>query len=152
MMRIDLATRLDLALRAAAVPIDGVSIGDPTDRTTWRIDFARRATAQDRLTAAIVLATFDVSDPPPAPVVRPLTPVRKVDFLRLLLPGEYAAFVRAGEAGDDTLLYARALFEAAPELKLDDPTFLELLQAVIAKGVLTSERAAAILAALTTPA
>jgi len=151
-MRTDLATRLDLALRAAGVPIDNVSIGDSADRRTWRIDFARGATEQDRLTAAIVVATLDIAEPPPVPVVRPRLPVRKVDFLRLLTATEYATFLRAGDAGDDTLLFAHALFQAAPELHLDDPLFVSLLQAVVDKGVLTPERAAAILAALTTPA
>lgn len=54
-----IAARLDLALRAAGIPIIGVSIGDEADRATWRIQFELRATAQQRTDGAALVATFD---------------------------------------------------------------------------------------------
>ena len=36
---------LDRAVRAAGVPIDGVSIGDPANRATWTVQFRPSATA-----------------------------------------------------------------------------------------------------------
>jgi hypothetical protein len=147
-MRTDTAARLHDALRAVAIPILGVSIGDSADRRTWRIDFAPSATAEDRAAAAQVVATLDVTEPAPAPVARPLAPVRKIDFLRLLTAAEYDAFVRAGETGDAELRFARALFEAAPALHLDDPLFVQMLASVVTAGVLTPERAQALIATL----
>lgn len=34
---LSLAARLDTAIRAAGVPITGVSVGDEADRSTWRV-------------------------------------------------------------------------------------------------------------------
>jgi Arc/MetJ family transcription regulator len=152
-----IASRLDAALRAANLRIAGVSIPTATvsDRSTWRIDWRGDPSAEDRLAASIIVATLDVTSedppviaPPPTPT-RP-APVRKIDFLRLLLPGEYAAFVRLGQT-DETMAFAQALFAAAPELRLDDALFVSLMQAVVFGGVLTPERAAAVLAQLTAP-
>lgn len=56
-MRADL---LDLSLRNAGIPIIGVSIGQPDDRTTWRVDFAAEATPEHRAAADALIATFDV--------------------------------------------------------------------------------------------
>ncbi|MBV9861876.1 MAG: hypothetical protein JO267_06985 [Alphaproteobacteria bacterium] len=53
----DTALRLYQAV-AAACPIEGVAIGDPADKATWRIDFAPRASAAQREAAAAVLAAF----------------------------------------------------------------------------------------------
>lgn len=49
--------KLDQALRAAGIPIDGVS----GDRAQARIDFQSAASAQDRARAASILAAFDWS-------------------------------------------------------------------------------------------
>lgn len=51
-----------LAQKIALVcPIDGVSIKDPTDKTTWRIDFRTAATADQRTAAHAVVAAFDIN-------------------------------------------------------------------------------------------
>lgn len=57
------AIELDRALRAAGVPIVGVSIGKAADKSTWRIDFDASATPQQRTQAAQLVATFDPKDP-----------------------------------------------------------------------------------------
>lgn len=54
-----IAEKIDSAIRAAC-PIDGVSIGNPNDKTTWRIDFADSATAEQRAAAQSVIASFVV--------------------------------------------------------------------------------------------
>jgi hypothetical protein len=51
---------VDAALRAAGVPIQGVSIGDPANRATWIAQFDPAATAAQRTTAATVLSTVAV--------------------------------------------------------------------------------------------
>lgn len=48
---------------AAVAPIDGVSVGRAEDRSTWRIDFATGATAEQRASAQAVLAAFDPAAP-----------------------------------------------------------------------------------------
>lgn len=55
---INLAERLDLALRSVGVPIDGVSIGDLNDRSTWRVDFRPEATPAQRAQAVAIVAAF----------------------------------------------------------------------------------------------
>lgn len=40
---------------AAACPIDGVSIGDPTDKSTWKLHFQESATDEQRKAALDIL-------------------------------------------------------------------------------------------------
>jgi hypothetical protein len=56
------AAIVDAAVRAAGIPIDGVSIGVDGDRTTWAVAFQPAATAAQRSTAATILATLVVDD------------------------------------------------------------------------------------------
>ena len=60
----NIASGLDAAIRAVCPALEGVSIGDPADRTTWRLDFGPDATDAQRQAArsalqAFVLATSD---------------------------------------------------------------------------------------------
>lgn len=41
-------------------PVEGVSIGHPQDKATWRVDFTPAATEADRVAAYAVVAAFDV--------------------------------------------------------------------------------------------
>ena len=50
---------------AAVCSIQGVSVGDPSDKATWRIDFDPAATDAQRQAAQAALQAFD----PSAPVV-----------------------------------------------------------------------------------
>jgi len=54
---------LDRALRDAGIPIDGVMIGDPQDRATWRAFYALSATSAQRTQGDQILATIDPQDP-----------------------------------------------------------------------------------------
>lgn len=53
--------RLHAALSAAA-PIVGVSVGDPDDRSMWRVDFAPEATDTQKAAALQVVGAFDTED------------------------------------------------------------------------------------------
>lgn len=58
-----MASILDIvvgAMRNAAIPIVGVSIGTPADRATWRVDFDPSATPAQRTQAASLLTTVIV--------------------------------------------------------------------------------------------
>lgn len=54
----NIATRLDGALKAAGVPISGVSIGDPNVKATWLV---RPASLQAQ--AQPIIDAFDPNDP-----------------------------------------------------------------------------------------
>ncbi len=46
---------------SAACPIDGVSIGSPMDKATWRIDYSPSATPAQKSAAQGVVAALDVN-------------------------------------------------------------------------------------------
>ena len=50
---------------AAICPIDGISIGDESDRSTWRIDFRPEATPEQRLAAEELKLTWQPAPPIP---------------------------------------------------------------------------------------
>lgn len=52
------ASLVDAALRAAAIPITGVSIGTDANRATWTVQFDPSATPSQRTQAAGILATI----------------------------------------------------------------------------------------------
>lgn len=56
-----LGAALDRAVRAAGIPIHGVSIGRPNDRATWRIDYDG-ASAGQIATGDALIQSFDVND------------------------------------------------------------------------------------------
>lgn len=47
---------------AAICPITGVSIGDPADKRTWRVDFGPGSTPQQRADAAAVITAWTDDD------------------------------------------------------------------------------------------
>lgn len=51
-----IATYLDQTLRAAGIPIVGVSVRDPLDRATWIVTFQPQATDEQRAQAAQIVA------------------------------------------------------------------------------------------------
>lgn len=55
-----IAEVVDTALKAAGVPILGVSIGDPANRATWIVQFDPSATAAQKATAATVVNTVAI--------------------------------------------------------------------------------------------
>jgi CHASE3 domain sensor protein len=53
---------VERTVRDAGIPIDGVSIGDPLNRTTWRVFYAATATASQRVQGDSLLLTLDPQD------------------------------------------------------------------------------------------
>ena len=47
---------------AAVCPIDGVSVGDPADKKTWRIDFSPNATPAQQAAARALLSAWVYAD------------------------------------------------------------------------------------------
>lgn len=56
----NVASIVDRTLRAAGIPILGVSIGDPAVRATWVIQFDPSATTPQRTSGATILTTVVV--------------------------------------------------------------------------------------------
>lgn len=54
---------VDRALRDAGIPIDGVSMGDPVNRATWRVFYSASATPAQRAQGDALLTTLDPQDP-----------------------------------------------------------------------------------------
>ena len=42
-------------------PIDGVSVGNPKDKSTWRIDFKDEATKAEKDAAQVILGGWDIN-------------------------------------------------------------------------------------------
>ena len=57
------AAIVDHAIRAAGIPIIGVSLGDLADRSTWRVQFDPAATPTQQAQAATILATVAIDAP-----------------------------------------------------------------------------------------
>lgn len=61
-MAFALAMILDRALRDAGIPIDGVSIGAPADRATWRAIYAPAATPAQIAQGNALILSIDPQD------------------------------------------------------------------------------------------
>lgn len=53
-----IATQLDQALRAAGLPLIGVSVGAEDDKATWRVDLEPEATEDQRAQVDPLVAAF----------------------------------------------------------------------------------------------
>lgn len=58
-----IAAALDRALRAAGIPIDGVTVGSDLDRATWHAIYQAIATTEQRALGDTLIATFDPTAP-----------------------------------------------------------------------------------------
>src|SRR6266496_6470347 len=59
---VGIAEVLDGALKAEQIPIDGVSIGDPADRSTWTAQYRKDVTDEQRKQGDAILAALDPTD------------------------------------------------------------------------------------------
>lgn len=59
---LQIAALLDRALRNASIPIVGVSVPNPADRSTWRVEFDRSATDDQRRQAAGIIVNLAIDD------------------------------------------------------------------------------------------
>lgn len=98
----------------AVCPIDGVSIGDLKNKTTWQIFYQAVATPQQRMVAQQILTTFDLD----APIV-PDSVYMWQARAALAISGKLDAAVAAVNAsGDQTIITA---WEYAPEVHRQSP-------------------------------
>lgn len=134
-----LAAALDHALKAAGLPIVGVSVGNPDDRSTWTIHYAENATDEQRATAAAVLRTFNLA-------VAVVPTLSRLEFARLFTVAEDIAIDDAAQAGDKQVRYFSRRLELAADVRLDHPDVAAGLGLLVAKGLITPERRDAILA------
>jgi hypothetical protein len=58
------AIKLNDQLVAAGLPIHGVSIGNPDDKSTWRVDYKDEATNEHALIATQIITDFDENNIP----------------------------------------------------------------------------------------
>jgi len=110
-MDIPIVLVLDKALRTALIPIDGVSVGDPRDRATWRVAYAKDATDDQRLAGNLLVATIDPADAVTVAAIR-------ADQVRQVL----------GQGGLDAV--TQALWEAIPAPLLTLAQVRDRLQAL----------------------
>ncbi len=71
------AAALDAALKAAGVPIDGVSPEMIEGKREWRVDFAVTATDEQRQTAQAIVDAFDPATVKPPVIVDPVAALEK---------------------------------------------------------------------------
>ena len=121
---------------AAVCPILGVSVGDPTDHTAWRIDFDPAATDAQRQAAQQLVAGWTGPAATPAPVTF-------LGFLALFTAAEQAAIV----ATTDPRIRLFCLMAAgATFVNLMDPRVIAGAQLLESLGLLRAGRAAQVLA------
>jgi hypothetical protein len=72
---------------AAVAPIDGVSIGDAADKSTWRIDFAEGASTAQMTAAEAVLANWTGLDAWKADYARRVDADAEACRLQFITPG-----------------------------------------------------------------
>lgn len=123
---------------AAVCPIEGVRLGDRVDRATWKIDFAPRATKEQRAAAQQALRDF---------VQTQRRAVLARDVVSAFSPEDYAA-IKAATAQSAPLAYWWDLLLVRGEkpIDTDGDTFAQAWGAL--EGVLGTDRAAALLAGL----
>jgi hypothetical protein len=108
-MQIPLILVLDRALRDAGLPIDGVSVGDPADRSTWKAFYQVSATAAQRTQGDQLLATIDPQDPTTVANIKAdlATTDANRELIRAIVQGLYEAIPNPPVALD-TLAKLRA--------------------------------------------
>jgi hypothetical protein len=84
---------LDRALRDAGIPIDGVSVGDVNDRTTWRVFYTTMATAPQRTQGNQLLLSIDPQDAPTLTSVKAIMATARLndEFLQAIVQGLWEA-------------------------------------------------------------
>lgn len=62
-IQIPITAVLDRAIRDLGIPIDGVSVGDPNDRSTWKAFYQASATDAQKTQGDALLLTIDPQSP-----------------------------------------------------------------------------------------
>lgn len=130
----NIASGLDAAIRAVCPALQGVSIGDPADRATWRLDFGPDATDAQRQVARSALQAF-------VPATSDPFTLYKTDIEGRMTDDELAQFDAALSAAT---VRVRRLWTDCQMVHSDDPFFAALSAQITA--AFGSDRAAIILA------
>jgi hypothetical protein len=125
---------------AAVCPIDGVSIGDWSDRETWRIDYQDRPTSDQQAAAQAALLAFDPAAPANNPVYVPASTV-----LGRLTAAEYTAIMQASAAqlaaGNGQLAHWLDMARTSQQgIDLSDSATKAAAAALVSGGQLTQAR------------
>lgn len=111
---------------AAVAPIDGVSIGDATDKSTWRIDFAEGASTAQMTVAEAVLANWTGLDAWKADYARRVDADAEACRLQFITPGAGMAMTYAEKFAQaqavDTMGEATANALSEPDAQAQFPT------------------------------
>ncbi len=122
-----------------------MSIGNPDDKRTWRVDYAADATCQ--AAAAKALTAFDPTLPANNPVY-----VQGATLLGRLAPTEYVAINKAAQTqlsdGDGTLALwlDQVKLSRPPGINLNDAATAAIKGRLVAAGALTAVRAGIVFA------
>lgn len=120
---INIAAALDQAIRVVC-PIVGVSIGDASDKRTWRLDFATEASVEQQAAAKAVLEAFD-------PAKLPWRVSKKAIRERLYVAGKLKAANDALYAAtDDDAVMRAQLWDDADSIMSDDQRARAFLVAI----------------------
>ncbi len=130
--------RLLHAAVAAACPIDGIAVGNTADRATWRIDFARGATQEQRAAARAIIEAFDPEAPAPDPSQRQIHPF---DFRQRFTRDQRVAF---DGSTDPDVVDLRGAFYACDAIGLDDAATIGGLGLLVSKGIIAAGDVAAL--------
>jgi hypothetical protein len=111
----------------------------PPDSTWTFVDVTDRPDAKVGMLYDAATDTFSA-----APVV-PKTRVSKSQVISVLTPQEWAT---ANNSTEPEVLWGMAQFQLADYVDLADPRFAQIMGGLVAKGILTPQRAAAVQADL----
>jgi hypothetical protein len=127
---------------AAVCPIDGLAVGDPADKATWRIDFDPSATDQQRQAAQAALAAFD-----PATLTAPV-PVRPTprQWLERLSPQTQLGLETAALSNATVSLWLRKATGASDGIDVTLQETKDGVAAMVTAGLLTTDEQATLLA------
>jgi hypothetical protein len=127
----------------AVCPIVGVSIGNPANKKTWRIDFADGATDAQKAAAQAAVDAFDLNATPPATFLAR-------EFFALLTVADFTA-IRNAVTSNDALGLLWASLQAQGEAPINTTAERFLAGWAGLKQALPAARSAAIASALGIP-
>lgn len=118
---------------AAVCPIVGVTVGDPSNRATWVIEFDQSGTTAEQQAAQNVLASF----------IEPSPPITSFQFMGLFTAAEQLAL--ANSTDTQAKLFVM-LATGAGTIDLTNAQVVQGVNYVASIGLITTERAAQVLA------
>ena len=111
------ATQLDGQLKAAGIPIAGVSIGTATDKATWSVQFLDTATAAQHAESQAIIDAYDI----PAEELAWQWYVVRTQRDKLLYSCDWTQVADAAMAAEDVAAWVtyRQALRAVPQTQTD---------------------------------